>query len=624
MPEPNDEEVHVHILNCISLPVLISSCSGLKWSEDYQLAIATKKGVYVFEIIPNAKRSALNVNYVKTFIENDMEVNPWQLINGVPFELLSQLPREMRNSVTMDRVISPNMIGGEATFRQVAKVGWAPRLEESESKCLLVTLTVDFRFRFLKLEGRQWSTELELSQILFEYFKDISLEENQRNNSDNSNFSEHEITVKNIKKRCYNLATNCWCWKNRYEFFTGQLSGHVVHWQRGKNTVVKKMFKTDLDEIACVQFNTLNNMDILLVCGKDGRVVAYKLSSTSHSLFGWIWNDLDRMPVENVVIDQSRNLLLLAKANFGLSLKYKITRSRIEITKTNHINTGLTKIVGMEAINDKLFVANQKSPFKLWDMKDKTTVVDVDIAREHYFCYGVAGSPNQSIFACLENISSFNDHLIMREPGRLVFWTFETLDSLQEKLKDGLLGPDIMESYRLLVLKNKLDVDPNISISSDINNCRFDWWHHSVLNARTTQKSQKLINVLEQCEIVLRSQAAKHVLTSQKKAFEQAALEASAGFVLTFTDCVNLKKIATEVLEKIGVSRWTCRICGSLEKTDSLRVSFISCLSGHIWPRCVSTQQPVSVTRPARCCWCKSLAVDSSAIKCSLCLGPLL
>eukprot|EP00092_Neocalanus_flemingeri_P029722 GFUD01032270.1.p1 GENE.GFUD01032270.1~~GFUD01032270.1.p1 ORF type:complete len:629 (-),score=150.35 GFUD01032270.1:23-1909(-) len=613
------------VLNCVTLPVQISSPDGLSWSTDCQLALATKKGVYVFEILPDAKKLGQKVNFVKTFVENDTEVNPWQMECVVPEELLSQLPREVKNSVIMDRVMAPHMAGGETIFRQAAKVGWTPRLEAADGKCLLVTLTVDHRFRFLKQDGRQWNTEVELSQLLLEHLKSKPIE--QTYVKDN-NLSENEATVKNLESRCYSLATNCWCWKGDTEFFTGQLSGHVVYWEWGLSVAVRNVFKTELKEISCVHWDKVDNLDILFVAGLDGRVLALRVGR-NFSVLGWVWNDLDRLPVSKIMLikDDSKHQIVLAKSSFCICMKIKVNKNKIEVGKPSHMNTGLTRIVGMELYKGQIILTNQKGALKTWDMKNTSRVIELDVVRDHYFCYGLAGSLNQSIFACLENISSFNDHLIMREPGRLILWTLESQENLRQQMLQGSFGPDIMEAYRLLLTANKTEFDPNTEKSTDTRECHLDWWHHSVLLARAGTASQHLAqlrSVVEHCEVILRSQAARAVLTAPQGLYDNTAKQASAQFILSFSTICSLKRLATGVLTSLIQSTWTCRICGSGASPHPAHVSHVTCVSGHTWPRCVSTQQPVSVPCPARCCWCKAVAVQTLARLCCLCEGALM
>jgi len=624
MPVPNGEPVG-RVLHCVTLPVQISSPDGLAWSPDCQLSVATKKGVYVMEVVPDASKLGQRINFVKTFVENDTEVNPWQMESVVPEELLAVLPREVRNRVVMDRVMAPHMAGGETIFRQASKVGWTPRrLENGDGNCLLVTLTVDHRFRFLRQDGRQWVTDVEVSKVLLEFLKSKPVEEVHMKNS---NLSENEAIVKNLESRCYSMATNCWCWKGEGEFFTGQLSGHVVYWEWGRNLAAKNIFKTDLKDISCVHWDTLDGCDIVFVAGLDGRVLALRFGR-NFSFIGWVWNDLDRLPVNKIMLvqDGSKQQIVLAKANFCISMKVKVNKSRIEVGKPSHLNTGMTRIVGMELYKNQLLLANQKSPLKIWDMKNTSSVIELDVERQHYFCYGLAASENQTIFASLENISSFNDHLIMREPGRLVLWTLESQNNLRRQMVSDCVGPDTMEVYRLLVTGNRTEYDPDWQPSTDPSLCRADWWHHSVLLSRVSSGSQHLGNIrtaVQHCEVVLRCQAARAVLTAVQGLYDNCAKLASANFILSFSKVNSLKNLASGVVCSLEQVTWTCRICGNEARSQAPNVSHVTCVSGHSWPRCVTTQQAVSVTCPARCCWCKAVAVKTLSRLCSLCQGPL-
>ena len=47
----------------------------------------------------------------------------------------------------------------------------------------------------------------------------------------------------------------------------------------------------------------------------------------------------------------------------------------------------------------------------------------IRLDRRHYCAWGLAASPNKAVYCLIENISSFNDHLLLREPSRIVFFT---------------------------------------------------------------------------------------------------------------------------------------------------------------------------------------------------------
>ena len=101
------------IVQVSQLPVQISVPQSCSWAQDNRLAMATQKGVYVFRLVPDPVNTQPKLNFVKTFIENDVDVNPWQLECVVGEDLLSQLPRQVKNDVMLDRVLSPHMAGGE-------------------------------------------------------------------------------------------------------------------------------------------------------------------------------------------------------------------------------------------------------------------------------------------------------------------------------------------------------------------------------------------------------------------------------------------------------------------------------------------------------------------------------
>ena len=110
------------VLGCLNLPVQISSYHGLSWSQDNKLAIVTKKGVYVFEIVPSVSSNINNLNFVKTFVTNDSEMCDWQLETVLSEEELMKMNRDHKNMIMMDRVLAPHMASGETAFKQPSKV----------------------------------------------------------------------------------------------------------------------------------------------------------------------------------------------------------------------------------------------------------------------------------------------------------------------------------------------------------------------------------------------------------------------------------------------------------------------------------------------------------------------
>ena len=97
------------VLGSLNLPVQISSYQGLSWSHDNQLAIVTKKGVYVYEIIPSPINNINSLNFAKTFVENEEGNTSWQLESVLSEEELSKMDREHRSMIIMDGILSPQL-----------------------------------------------------------------------------------------------------------------------------------------------------------------------------------------------------------------------------------------------------------------------------------------------------------------------------------------------------------------------------------------------------------------------------------------------------------------------------------------------------------------------------------
>ena len=194
----------------------------------------------------------------------------------------------------------------------------------------------------------------------------------------------------------------------------------------------------------------------------------------------------------------------------------------------------------------------------------------------------------------------------LREPARLILCTLES----ESRVRDSLLAgsdwarcADLLDSYRLLL-------SPTSSLAEAEDDLRLRLWHHRLGNTEAAQRE-----VLD-CEAKLRSQAARRVLSSeesspQQKYFSQMFLEEYSG---EGDRRPGDRRTSAE-------SSWQCRLCGEGLDVGGSDVSVVRCQSGHCWPRCVSTQQPVAAVSPWRCAWCRSLSLLPG--RCSLCRGRL-
>ena len=474
-----------------------------------------------------------------------------------------------------------------------------------------MTLSLDRRLKILQQRGRRWETLVDVSQVLSDHLK---TRREPGRVPRGSQPAQPEAVVARLQARCYRQATNHWVWRSRSQLITGQHSGQLaLITGLPSQPRVTALHSSQLSEISCLHLTTaLQDLELLMVAGGDGRVEILRLQGNSVTSLGLLWADQDRLKVTRMLV--TGNTVVLAKMNFCVFIKIKVTGgSQLEFGQTSHINTGMTAIVGLELYRDNVILSSQRSGIKICHVKTAKVLdsVSLDIGREHYFCHGLAASRNKAVFACLENISSFHDHLILREPGRLVLWTLHTEQTLKSELlartpEDLPLCPDILETYRLLVSPTSRLAETGLEVS---------YWHHSVLLARSEEADLTELceaAVLE-CEARLRAVAARRVLSDSQGEFSEEEKYFSHQFLAQFSI------LESDTLP--GENSWRCLICSSAEDLGSSSVSAVVCQAGHVWPRCVTTQGPVTTTSPLRCAWCKSLSLYQG--RCSLCQGPL-
>ena len=81
-----------------------------------------------------------------------------------------------------------------------------------------MVLTVDRRFLILARLGRRWVTKVDLAASLHQHLATKPA-------------SDQAAVVSNLESRWYSLATSCWTWAGEADLYTGQMSGHLVHYE---------------------------------------------------------------------------------------------------------------------------------------------------------------------------------------------------------------------------------------------------------------------------------------------------------------------------------------------------------------------------------------------------------
>ena len=512
----------------------------------------------------------------------------------------------------------------------ICQVGWTP-LGTGGHKSRLMVLTVDRRFLVLERLGRRWVTKVDLAAVLHQHLATRPAERL-------SPASDQAAVVSNLESRWYSLATSCWAWAGEADLYTGQMSGHLVHYEvTAGGARVRAVTRTQLRELSCVAHHQLagGGAGLLLVGGGDGRVEVVRRDRAMTSL-GWLWADPDRLPVNKILTRSTgdRVCVVMAKGQFLVQLDFRLSPgAKLEVNSPSVHNTGMTRVVGIEFYKDKLVFVNQKSAIGICDIsklqaRDNVTLDWTgQVSRESYFCQGLAASTSGAVFTCLDNIATFNDHLIVREPGRLLFWSLETAASVRAQLEARAgalrLCGDLLECYRCLLGGGGGAEGGGRGGSTVVS-----WWHHKALLAhhRThdpAKRAEVSSRVLE-CEARLRCEAA--ILVARNSDADPGARLASAGFIVQFSEDEQRVAEARELLASLAaVAPWRCRVCGEGEAVEARHVAVVRCGGGHTWPRCVASQRAVTDTCPGRCGWCGGLtsAAAAGTGSCALCQGPV-
>jgi len=640
------------ILKILQFPVQISSIHSMVWSQNYRLAIATRRGVYVFTLVPDPYCTNNQINFVKDFVPNhpnDTPANP--LFRQ---ENLTDMSIELKNIIIQDRVLSP-FIQSTDTFSHQRYVGWTPLvcLGGRKEDHYLITLSVDYSFRLFGYTGGGWSTAVDLSQIILNHIRDNSnvLKKYCRERLKNGVYEK-------LIKKAYLFATLCISWTESNRFVTGQEGGQVILWRlEGGEVEIEKILQPEIGPISAIQVQIRGTRRLIYIGSLDGRVLLISGSNHQKTI---IWEEVDRLKVTKILefetslknspsdgADTPDGLdfwtLVICKSNFAISLEISSEKNSFKITNQSVLNAGISHVVGVEqlieavpAVNTdgktaahenavpskencsrRFLVSAQKGPMHIWDGSgNKSEELKLGLERKDYATWGLCSSPNKAVFCLLECISAFNDHLLLREPARLTFFTIAPSSSIRQNLEMGQVSPDYLELFRTLFIKNK---EVPLALDS-IENLQSRWWLSTVLLNK--HKTKPNLTHASNVEKVLRCDAAASVLISSTH--DAISKLQSAKFIVQFCNDQASKVEANEILKTLSCKSWSCNICGCGEKEETIRT--VVCESDHRWGRCGLTQQACDDPSYLTCAWCGSPFRDLVAETvdvCTLCSGPV-
>ena len=426
-------------------------------------------------------------------------------------------------------------------------------------------------------------------------------------------------------KRAFTSATTCFTWLSGclasstcLHLVTGQMDGHLVTYRvEGEQVEVVGLTATGLASTSTLHYLNLGGRSVLVVGERGGRVRCMEQEGEEGwRPSTWLWGEEDQLEVSRVLAMGSG--VVLVKSNFCLFLPVGAGEEGLEVGQMIPLNCGFTRVVGAVVLEQGLLVATQKEQL-LWRPEEgrRGVVVEEVEGWEHYLTCGLVASPNHCLLVTLQSISAFHDHLILREPGRLVAWTLHPREAVEGALAGGAMGPDLLEVARCL--RGREDLPATFAPAPSPVHCRLDLWRCRALLGRK-RGGGRAAEVARHCELVLRCQAAAELLAGTGDA---EARQGAAAFLLSFSK----EPAQREAAEAVGEvpSTWQCPLCPPSNPSPlPSTLSSLTCLQGHAWPRCVLTQGPVTSPSPLACRWCGAPALPHPAPPpCTLCRGPL-
>lgn len=631
-------------MQVINFPVQVSCLYGLEWSQDYRLALATKKGIYILSLIADPTYTNTEINFCKSFIPNQQSSNGADVL--LSQERLSGVNLELYYRIAQDRVMSPFMEPSDS-FSHMRYIGWTPQIQIGKSSGIfLAALSVDYSFRIYEVKFDSWRILVDLSQIIVAYMdtnpqliKTYCLETAERQD------------YEDLFCRAYLYATTSVHWDTQTSFTSGQEGGQVIFWSlKGEQLMIEKILQPRLGAVSALTAHICRSKSgsrkYTFIGSTDGRVAA--ISDRDDKVHP-VWEERDHLKVTRLTscpVGKSNDTytLLICKLSFIVALKIKLLQKSVQVLEKTVLNAGVSHVVGIEQQLVKapvsrtactaqssfdlslgpLLVAPQKGQLTLWDTfaggETNKSQLQLPLERRDYAAWGLSASPNKAIYSLLECVSAFNDHLMLREPSRVVFFTLTDTQHIRGKLQDVFL-PDYMEIYRTLYL-SKGDDSPE-----QIGNIQSVWWWANMManqrqdtTANTTQNSTTACATLSQLEKQMRCAAALAFLRTPDS--DKVGKYSSAKYLKKFSSGSQLVKEADAALISLKLPTWKCKICGSEAASENVRT--VICLNKHRFARCGVTQQPCDVSSLMGCAWCKAVYSHTSlAIRCIFCSGPL-
>ena len=223
---------------------------------------------------------------------------------------------------------------------------------------------------------------------------------------------------------------------------------------------------------------------LMFLGGVDGRVSALRVhvaaskDSVTVKELGFVWSKADRACVSVLSVagdapaDRRSLRLLFAKSQYVVLCDVDVAGDAAKVTRKWAARTGACNVVDVLPVGDdrrggEHLVMLERGPPQTLVVKEDlrdcslSDLTAPSLDTERFKCHGAKRSGGGAIFAVLQSVCVYYDHLVLRTPGRLSFMTPYSAEELCERVTGSAPCGDVPD------LKDSLEVFRVLSASND-------------------------------------------------------------------------------------------------------------------------------------------------------------
>ena len=671
----------MRLIQSLNLSSDAAGSPGLCWSREDDLAVISKRGILVYELINDPRHSQPGLNLRKDIIPSKTESSPHRLDVGLNINtVIEHLPKEEQYRFADLMFNYPNADNGRPAVINATQIEWAPREvvcsnvgddDGREEDMALFVLNCDHWLRLFIREKatKNWVPQVDFTGLLrtsktWAKFK--------------ANSSDIEI-AQEVKSRMLSIAISKFCISetvkdhdtgiNKFLLFTAQIDGSLCLWEMSSKIskmpvrlLEERQYDSGLGEISSMEILPISTTQHLLILGScDGRAKALLVEWNGQDtpeivseLFLWSNRDKSRVNAIHCSIFNSSvpggtaaRIVIAKETNFAafelmVDKEAPMTLSKKKGSRIPPLDQKRTasRIIDIQSANAEslLLIFEKECPLVLnvdWDTMAADVKPHWDGPLEgdwtRYKCFGFKRSSGSALFAAVQNVSVFHDHLVLRTPMRISFYSaFDStcmkrnLDAITDETIH--LFKDSLEAFRSLSCAStseiesgdnenlrKFFVDYEESLVKNDKSWKFFIWLLRLSSLKVGGKEDKLELALKRLFAVY----AERSLNSNIQISERDnRLRNSFESFLSSMD--EMRTIS---------SRWSCTFCD--QGSDQESALSVACKNGHTWPRCIISLEVCDAPNPFVCTWCDCYALPQYClgsrreILCTLCNGPM-